>query len=215
MNDNAANVRRTVHSAIKVLTERGEGKRQGKFSSRSTAMLAKLRHAVGTAPAENVDIWEVTLGTLPDDLTGCDRDRSELAVHTALTLYGLHQQGTQESVSKNGISFGRAVKGLINEEHSNEAGVRRRFNALATALEFTELSYHLRGLVQLMRTNSIGFDYPRFASDLYWYQVSLESRNRVRMGWGRDFYARTIKNQDEHNAQGKTTEIMEEEHENG
>jgi CRISPR system Cascade subunit CasB len=188
MSDNAAIVQESVNSAIKRLTRKGTGKRTGKFTAWGTAMLAKLRRAAGTLPGERADVWEVTVGALSDEITGNDREKAEFAIHTALTLFGLHQQSSYESVSKEGVRFGKAVKSLIAPDLSNEAGVYRRFNALATASEFTELSHHLRGLVQMMRAQSSGFDYPRFAKELYWYQLNPELYNKVRMSWARDFY---------------------------
>jgi CRISPR system Cascade subunit CasB len=152
-------------------------------------MLAKLRRAAGTLPAERKDVWEVTIGALPHELTGEARERAVLAVHTALTLFGIHQQGNRRSVNKTGVGFGKAVKRIIEPSRSNEAGVRRRFNALVTASEFTELSRHARNLVQLMHAKGVEFDYPRFAEELYLYQLDPDRRERVRMDWGRDFYA--------------------------
>jgi CRISPR system Cascade subunit CasB len=181
------------------LTMPGSGKREGEFTAWGTAMLARLRRAAGAPPGENADIWEVTVGALPDELTGRDRERAELAVHTALTLFGIHQQGRSESVSEAGIGFGKAIRSAVAPDLANEAGVRRRFNALATAIEFTELSNHARGLIKLIRAakGSSGFDYPRFAEELYLCQLSSEVSNRVRMGWGRDFYAYAKDSSDE------------------
>jgi CRISPR system Cascade subunit CasB len=189
MQNDATTVRNTVDSVIKQLTTPGTGKRAGKFTAWGTAMLARLRRAAGTLPGESADVWEVTIGALPDDRTEEARERAELAVHTTLTLFGLHQQGSYKSVHVNGVGFGKAVKGIVDSNPSSEAGVRRRFNALATASEFAELSFHARGLVQLMRAKGSGFDYPGFAEELYRYQTGPEERDRVRMRWARDFYA--------------------------
>jgi CRISPR system Cascade subunit CasB len=189
MQDNAAIVGELVGRAVKRLTEAGTGKRAGGFTAWATAMLARLRRAAGTQPGESADVWEITIGAIPEGFTGKAREKAEFAVHTALTLFGLHQQGSRESIHRSGFGFGKAVKSVIAPDMSNEAGIRRRFNALATASEFAELSYHARGLVQLMRAKGSGFDYPKFAAELYRYQVGPEQRDRVRMGWGRDFYA--------------------------
>jgi CRISPR system Cascade subunit CasB len=169
-------------------------------------MLAKLRRAAGTPPGESADVWEVTLGILPSELAEKDREKAEFAVHTALTLFGVHQQGSRESVNEKNVGFGKAVKSIVAPDRSNEEGVRRRFNALATASEFTELAYHARGLVQLMRTRGSGFDYPRFAEELYRYQFSTEQRDYVRMSWGRDFYAHSKDKQNESFKEDKNDE---------
>ncbi|MDR1615600.1 MAG: type I-E CRISPR-associated protein Cse2/CasB [Syntrophomonadaceae bacterium] len=194
MSNNAEIVKQAVSDAITQLTMQGSGNRAGKLTAWGTAMLAKLRRAVGKAPGESADVWEITIGALPKELQGYDDkpNFAELAVHTALTLFGLHQQGRIESVSENGASFGKAVRYIIISDGIKEEGVRRRFNALATAESFTELSHHARSLVQLMKSvkpKPACFDYPQFAVDLYYYQFGSEIRNNVRMGWGRDFYS--------------------------
>jgi CRISPR system Cascade subunit CasB len=183
---------------VKRLTEAGTGKRAGQFTAWGTATLARLRRASGALPGEAADIWEVTIGALPNELTGKDRERAELAAHTALTLFGIHQQGRSESVSVKDVGFGKAVRSVVKPDLSNEAGIRRRFNALATASEFTELANHARGLVRLIRAEKgSGFDYPRFAKELYNYQLSSEQSNQARMSWGRDFYAYSTDASDE------------------
>jgi CRISPR system Cascade subunit CasB len=198
MSDNADTVWKSVRCTIERLTEKGTEKRKGKLTAWGTATLSRLRRASGAPPGESADIWEVTIGALPDELTGTNRERAELAVHTALTLFGIHQQGEIESVSEAGIGFGKAVRSVVAPDLSNEAGIRRRFNALATASEFTELLNHARGLIRLIRsTKGSGFDYPQFAKELYNYQLSPEQSNRVRMSWGRDFYAYNKDSSDE------------------
>jgi CRISPR system Cascade subunit CasB len=189
MQNSMAAVQNSVDRVIQLLTTAGQEKRAGKFTAWGTAMLARLRRAAGTLPAENAEVWEVTIGALRGEWAGQDREKAELAVHTALTLFGLHQQGSYQSVNVPGVGFGKAVKRIIDPNKANEAGTRRRFNALATASEFAELAYHARGLVQLIRAKGAGFDYPKFAVELYQYQLNPEQRNRVRMHWARDFYA--------------------------
>lgn len=162
----------------------------------SRAMLAKLRRAVGKAPGSVPDIWEITLGGSPSEWHSRDDRHSyaEIAVHTALTLYAIHQQGKDSpmSVSGNeegknlGNSFGAAVSKLVRPDGSNEQSVKRRFDAAATATAFPELAHHARGLIQLLRAADIPMDYPRFARDLYRYQFD-EGADAVRLRWGQDF----------------------------
>jgi CRISPR system Cascade subunit CasB len=186
----AAILSESVRRAVVRLTKPGTGKRAGKFTAWGTAMLAKLRRAAGKPPGRNADIWEITIGALPEELPEDVREEAELAVHTALTLFAVHQQSKRESICKYGVGFGKAVKNLIDRNPLNESGLRRRFNAFATASEFSELSYHAGSLVQLMRIADIGFDYPQFAADLYLCQSGdEEERDRVRMRWARDLYA--------------------------
>ena len=154
----------------------------------SRAMCAKLRRAVGKSPGQTPDIWEIALQDTPDEWHSGNGEPSyvEWAVHTALTLYALHRQGKDRSMNAKGVSFGEAAAQLVRGEDNLEA-VRRRFNAVATAIEFTELAYHARGLVQLFKASDIGMDYPQFACDLYNSQF-IDGADRVRLKWGEDFY---------------------------
>lgn len=65
----------------------------------------------------------------------------------------------------------------------------RRFNAVITSSEMTELAHHARGLIQLMKASdkNIGLDYPQFARDLYNFQFP-DGRKNVILRWGQDFY---------------------------
>jgi CRISPR system Cascade subunit CasB len=178
------------------------------------AMLAKLRRGIGKEPGEMPDIWEVTLGDLPEALMrqGKDEDfrptEAEWAIHTALTLYALHQQGKDQPMSVSGkkegdkiiygASLGKAARQLIKPDKSNEQAVKRRFDAMATAKDLTELSHHARGLIQLMKAADppIRLDYPQFAKDLYFYQFD-DARDKIRLRWGQDFYRADAGNEQE------------------
>ena len=204
MEDTGRLVWQVVNNAIKQLNDKGTtGGRAGKRSAWATAMLAKLRRSAGTQPGKDANVWEVTLGRLPDDMSWYERERAEWAIHTALTLYALHQQGKDDCISADGVDFGTAVQLIVDPDKSNEQGVRRRFNAFATAGSLEELSRHARSLVQLMKAKGAKLDYPRFAQDLYWYQAET-LRDRTRMKWGRHFYSYCKNNND--NSEEKNTD---------
>jgi len=161
-------------------------------------MLAKIRRGVGKDPSDTPDIWEITFGGIPESLSPIGSNigttKAELAIHTALTLYALHQQGSDVSVNAGGKgierrSFSSACRRLISPDGRNEVAIKRRFDALITAGDITEFSYHARGLVQMMRASdvSISVDYPQFAKDLYFYQLPGQ-KQKVLLNWGRDFY---------------------------
>lgn len=167
-------------------------------TSYSRAMCAKLRRAIGKSPGSVPEIWELTLSDMPEEWQSRygKPGFAEKAVHTALTLYSLHRQGKGRSMSvgektadgkEDGDSFGAAVARLIERDDSRFEAVKRRFNAAATATEFTELAHHIRGLVQLLKSEDVVINYPRFACDLYFFQMD-EHVDRVRLRWGEDFY---------------------------
>lgn len=159
--------------------------------SAARATLAKLRRGIGKEPGSIPELWEVTLKDLPQELVGKGQDPSygEWAVHTALTLWALHQQGKdlrQQCMSMDGESLGIALRKLIDDDEE-EKRIKRRFDAASTSNSMEEFSHHLRGLIQLLKAKSIPLDYPALAEDLYWLQFP-NARDSVRLRWGRDFY---------------------------
>jgi CRISPR system Cascade subunit CasB len=159
--------------------------------SMTKAALARLRRGVGKAPGSIPELWAQTLEGLPEALagSGSEPSRGEWAVHTALTLYALHQQGKDiktKCMSKEGETFGISLRGLIKTEE-DELRVKRRFDAAATADGLDEFSHHLRGLVQLLKAEDIPLDYPALTEDLFWFQFP-SIRDSVKLRWGRDFY---------------------------
>ncbi|HHT02552.1 MAG TPA: type I-E CRISPR-associated protein Cse2/CasB [Firmicutes bacterium] len=163
----------------------------------SRAMLAKLRRGIGKEPGELPELFEIVFENLPEGFfgKGGEPSREIWAIYTALTLFSLHQQGKDRPMSASGEregetsgdSLGAAVGRLVRKDMTREKTLKRRFDAVLTADEFTELAHHARGLIQLLKTEDIPLDYPKFAFDLYRYQFD-EARNRVRLRWGEDYY---------------------------
>lgn len=160
------------------------------------AMLASLRRGIGKAPGEIPELWGMLFEGFPEEgmSSGKGPTREEWAVYTALTLFALHQQGhdvEKECMHIPKVSLGRAVRSLSSPgEEETLDRVRRKFNIAATSTDIRELSHHLRGLIQMMRTKGIGMDYVSLAKDLYLFQF-ISSLPRVQLRWGEDFYKNT------------------------
>lgn len=193
MADEAKQVKHYVkHKLLKLAGTRNE--------SATRSMLANLRRGIGETPGSVPALWDITLNGLPDHLCGTDTSpsKAEWCVHTALTLYALHQQGKEfkhQPMNQEGASLGKSLRRLINSE-DDEKRVKRRFDAAATSDSLEEFSHHLRGLVQLLKNQNIPLDYPALAEDLYWFQ-NPDQRDLVRLGWGRDFYRISSKTESE------------------
>ena len=165
------------------------------------AELAELRRGVGRQPGDLPALWGALLADMPEQLQGSNGpSKAEWAVYTALTLFALHQQG-EAGVSMNqpGRTLGGAVRQLAEKTAAGqdwtESSVLRRFNALATAEEITEISHHLRGMIQLLsaaKDGGIPLDYPQLAADLYELQCTdpryAQTPANVRLRWGQDLY---------------------------
>ncbi|HBN83142.1 MAG TPA: type I-E CRISPR-associated protein Cse2/CasB [Clostridiales bacterium] len=164
----------------------------------SRAMLAKLRRGIGKQPGELPELLEIVLSNNPEDFYGKGDEISKpvWAIYTALTLFALHQQGKDHPMSSNGNaetkkpgnSLGAAVGCLVKKgDEDRELAIKRRFDAVVTANEFTEFAYHARSIIQLLKAEDITLDYPRLAEDCYWCQFD-EVRNQIRLRWGEDYY---------------------------
>ena len=159
--------------------------------SATRATLARLRRGIGRAPGSLPEIWEATLAGLPEELLSKNSSPTmgEWAVHTALTLFALHQQGKDlqtKPMSCDNAPLGLAIRRLVKSD-DDESRIKRRFDAAATSDNLEEFSHHLRGLVQLLKAEDIPLDYPALTRDLYWFQIP-ETRDSVRLCWGQDFY---------------------------
>jgi CRISPR system Cascade subunit CasB len=165
---------------------------ENKNESAVKATLARLRRGIGKAPGSLPDLWDVTLSGLPEALLGKGEDptHGEWAVHTALTLYALHQQGKdlkKQCMNREGKFLGTAVRMLLEHDKNNEDAVRRRFHEAAVSDNFERFSWQLRGLIQLLRAKDIPLDYPALTEELYWFQFP-DRRDGIRLKWGQDFY---------------------------
>ncbi|MCL5981578.1 MAG: type I-E CRISPR-associated protein Cse2/CasB [Firmicutes bacterium] len=165
---------------------------ESKGESAVRATLARLRRGIGKDPGSLPDLWDVTLSGMPEALLGKGEEPTygERAVHTALTLYALHQQGKDLKklcMNREGEFLGIAVRKLLEHDRNNEDAVRRRFNAVAMSDSFERFSWQLRGLIQILKAKDILLDYPALTEDLYWFQFP-DKRDGIRLKWGQDFY---------------------------
>lgn len=164
---------------------------QEKENSGGKATLARLRRGIGKTPGEIPELWGIFLNELPARLTSNNGipTSAEWAVYISMTLFAMHQQGSSDSVHAEGISFGKAVAGLMDENTDEERGrIMRRFAPIITAKDMPEFSHHMRCMIQLFKANEkIHLDYVKLAEDIYDFQYE-ESRKKVQLRWGQDFY---------------------------
>lgn len=184
----ADDVKKRVRSVIKL--------RQKKTPA-AVAARAHLRSAVGREVGDVPAIWAYTLDSGSEKELGQKPTRGERAVHTALTLWALHQGSNDVSMNSTGErerTIGASVRRLAysdmgGRERAEEHPVYKRLCAMIAAPTFESLTVHARGLVSMLGSAEIPMDYGRFAADLYNWQKP-ERRAGVLRQWGRDF-ART------------------------
>ena len=189
---------------VKMYTAQRLRRLQALPDNQRRAELAKLRRGIGHAPGALPELWGSFLLGMPESFQSPGGpSAAEWAVYLALTLYAVHQQGNDRPMNCPGSTLGRAVRQLAERNTAagqdwTEASVLRRFNALATAEEITEISHHLRGMVQLLsaaKDGGIPLDYPQLAADLYELQCTdpryAQIPANVRLRWGQDLYRET------------------------
>ena len=148
------------------------------------AEVAALRKGANRAPGELPEIWELTRVEVPDG-AGDAPTREEIAVHTAMTLYAVHQQSRSECMFVPGRGLGRAAHELVGTDEENPSA-RARFNALVTSTTVAELRHHLRNLVSLLRSRGIALDHAMLADDIVRFQRPGGAKS-VRLAWAREY----------------------------
>ncbi|MGH8921959.1 MAG: type I-E CRISPR-associated protein Cse2/CasB [Actinomycetes bacterium] len=154
----------------------------------AVAALARLRRGAGKEPGAVLDILEYTMSPDLEPPHGPEHaSAQEWAVHIAMTLFALHQQAQGQRMHRRGRGLGTALRSLHSgDQRSLPDPLSRRFRMLGTASSFEELTYHLRGAVQLLRAGGEPLDYGLLADQLEDWKVF--GRDRVQLTWGRGFY---------------------------
>ena len=155
-------------------------------SRRARGELAALRRGVSRSPGELPEIWELTRVEVPDG-AGDAPTWEEIAVHTAMTLYAVHQQSRTEHMFSPGVGLGSAARRLIGSPDEENPSARARFNALVTSTTVAELRHHLRGFVSLLRARGFALDHAMLADDVLRFQQPGGAK-QVRLTWARQYY---------------------------
>lgn len=157
------------------------------------ASLAKLRNSAGKNFSETVDVWSIIMADFPDEFLGCGEHvtNAEKAIFTALQLYAIHQQGISIDVSVDPndryANIGCHLRELKWKYPVKEEALNRRFNAMISSANFYELSYHLRHMIKLMKSDiATGVNYAKLAEDLYRFASGYEEG--IRLSWAREYY---------------------------
>ena len=148
--------------------------------------MAALRKGASRDSGELPEIWELTSVEIPEYASDAPT-REEIAVHTAMTLYAVHQQSRTEPMFRPGIGLGSAAHDLVGRDEENPSA-RARFNALVTSTTVAELRHHLRSFVSLLRARGIALDHAMLADDVLRFQQPGGAK-KVRLAWARQYYS--------------------------
>ncbi|MEU3620449.1 type I-E CRISPR-associated protein Cse2/CasB [Streptomyces sp. NPDC006872] len=168
-------------------------------SPQDVAALARLRRGAGRDAADLPDLWTlVDTSPLHARLDGVrplseeELVRAENALHSALTLWAMHQQSRGTRMHRphtrgRPTGLGAAVRRLMPPDGVDEP-VRKRLVRAGTAPDLTSLSQRLRDLIVLLRRADIPLDYGLLAGQLYTWQRP-GGADAVRREWGRSFHS--------------------------
>ncbi len=164
----------------------------GGRTSASLQTLADLRRAPIDSPGTSPELWELTLGELPEILRGRGDDptRAELGIHAALVLYAVHQQSQSAPMHQHRVGLGQAIGVLALRRGTGsepEIGVISKFHRVATAQQRSSRLLELRSLMSLLRSEGIPLDHAQLGVDLF-LADNPATRDPVVLRWGRDLH---------------------------
>ncbi|MEU0738731.1 type I-E CRISPR-associated protein Cse2/CasB [Streptomyces sp. NPDC006134] len=155
------------------------------------AELAALRSGLGEEAGTVPAMWTFYRTRMGSELrTRGALTRDLVAEHAALTLFGIHQQGRNQSMHAPGTSPGAACRLLLaRNKNMDRTALEKRLGALITSLDTGELTHHLRSLVPLLRQADIGLDYTLLRRALRdWDDPKRpDAQSRIRNAWDHDF----------------------------
>lgn len=152
--------------------------------------LATLRAGAAKTPQQDIVSWQavlnLTMQDFPERLLGKGNapSRSELAAFDAMALFGLHMQSATQRMHTVEQTFAEAC-GILVRRRGDSDSIKPRFDAMLAVRNEIIRRRHAIGLIALLRTEKIGFDYGRFGRDLF--TLSGANRNEVLLRWARDF----------------------------
>ncbi|MET9396871.1 type I-E CRISPR-associated protein Cse2/CasB [Kitasatospora sp. NPDC002965] len=157
----------------------------------AVARVAQIRRGAGRPVDALPELWGLTGLELlyPDGRVRPTDTAAENAMHTAVTLWSLHQQSHRNSGMHrlDGTGLGFAVRQLMPVDDVDEP-LRKRFVRVGAAPVFDVLAQRLREIVVLLHRAAVPLDYGVLADQLYLWQLPGR-RAEVTRSWGRGFHA--------------------------
>lgn len=163
-------------------------------SSATKATLSNLRNSISKPYSQTIDVFVALYRYLPDSFISEYGDLSyeEKAIITALQIFAIHQQGNSKSVLLENVdeekykNMGYSLKILRTDD--NVKSTDRRFNTMITADTFDEFVFHLRQLVNLLKSRSDQkVNYAKLAQNLYYFQTP-STRESIKLSWAKEYY---------------------------
>lgn len=162
-------------------------------SSQSKAILSGLRNSISKPYTNSIEVFSLVYQYLPESFINNYGQMSfeEKAILTSLQLYAIHQQGISQSVLVDSEddryeNMGYFLKSLRLDDNAKSSD--RRFNTLITSDTFEEFTFHLRQLINLLKSRTdVKVNYAKLAQDLYFFQIH-DTREKIKLSWAKEYY---------------------------
>jgi CRISPR system Cascade subunit CasB len=182
---------KTEGFSVGEVTNRIIQKTENLYSSQKAAVLANLRNSIGKSLTDAEDVWPILFENLPKEYLSREgsETQEEKAIFTTLQLYALCMQGASDSVKSDNSYKGTVGKSLgSGRDMNNSVALDRRFNVLITAGTFSELTYHLRQMIRIVKSKGrMTINFPRLAEDLFWFQRG--NQKKICLRWAQEYYS--------------------------
>lgn len=175
-----------THRIISALYNNGDPNR---------ALLATLRTTSDLSSHRAERIWPILFEHLNHEQLSKNGipTKEEKAIFTTIRLYAKMQQGQETNVAasaeEGGLTFMEAVREFRGRSEAATA-IDRRVQAMLGTTNFDSFVNSLTRINDILKASksSSKINYARLATDLYFYQFSYHSANRVRLQWGQTYY---------------------------
>ncbi len=163
------------------------------------AVLASVRNAASFTSPRAQKSWPILMANLDGEMLSKNGKPTyaETAIYAVIRFYAIHQQGQKKFVSRpvdkddpdKGLLLFQALANLRKDEDTR-AALDRRLQQLLATTNISSAINSLTHLVEILKATRPGqrIDYPALAEDLFWFQMSYERANSVRLRWGQQYF---------------------------
>ncbi|MCH3987740.1 MAG: type I-E CRISPR-associated protein Cse2/CasB [Lachnospiraceae bacterium] len=186
---------KTEELSVRKVTNKIIQKIESQYGSQRAAILANLRNTIGKSLTDAENVWPLMFENMPQEFLSKsgEETQEEKAIFTTLQLYAMCMQGASGNVKSDSSykgSIGASLKS--GRSASDSEALDRRFNVLITADTFSELTYHLRQIIKIVKSKgNIAINFPKLADDLLWFQRGRQKRICLR--WAQEYYSQQQK----------------------
>lgn len=164
------------------------------------AVLSSLRSTMSLSSPRAQKAWPVLIGNLDETMLSRNGKPTyaEVAIFSALHFYAIHQASEPSCVYErydkdddtNKSLYLFNALGVLRQNESIRDALDRRVQALLATTNVDSMIHSISHLVGILKSNQKAqkVDYAQLAQDIFWFQISYEQANRVRLKWGQQYF---------------------------